>query len=38
MSNETKIKLMNLYENLDMNEVLKSMKICGMGLKTYISD
>lgn len=33
MSNEKKQKLMNLYENLDMNEELKSMKIGGMGLK-----
>ena len=37
MSNEKKQKLMNLYENLDMNEELKSMKIGGMGLKNRIS-
>ena len=28
-----KQELMNLYENLTMNEELKSMKIGGMGLK-----
>ena len=33
MSNEKKRELMHLYENLNMNEELKSMEIGGMGLK-----
>lgn len=33
MSNEKKKELIHLYENLNMNEELKSMEIGGMGLK-----
>ncbi|MDO4337174.1 MAG: histidine kinase [Eubacteriales bacterium] len=33
MTDEKKEELMRLYENLDMNEELKSMQIGGMGLK-----
>lgn len=33
MTDEKKNELMTLYENLDMNEELKSMQIGGMGLK-----
>lgn len=33
MTDEKKEELMTLYENLDMNEELKSMQIGGMGLK-----
>lgn len=33
MTDEKKLELMTLYENLDMNEELKSMQIGGMGLK-----
>lgn len=33
MTDEKKDELMTLYENLDMNEELKSMQIGGMGLK-----
>ncbi len=33
MTDEKKQELLRLYENLDLNEELKSMKIGGMGLK-----
>lgn len=33
MTDEKKNELLKLYENLDLNEELKSMKIGGMGLK-----
>lgn len=33
LKDDKKQELMNLYQNLDMNEELKSMKIGGMGLK-----
>ena len=33
LSDEKKEELLHLYQNLDMNEELKSMQIGGMGLK-----